>query len=46
MHDRDFLTVGSMGHSSAIALGIAMGKPSRQVRLMVLLVPVLFDECL
>ncbi|SPQ96831.1 unnamed protein product (mitochondrion) [Plasmodiophora brassicae] len=31
MHDRDFLTVGSMGHSSAIALGIAMGKPSRQV---------------
>ena len=30
-HSRDFLTVGSMGHASAIALGIATGKPSRQV---------------
>lgn len=30
-HERDFLTVGSMGHASAIALGIALGKPSRQV---------------
>jgi len=30
-HSRDFLTVGSMGHSSAIGLGIAMAKPSRQV---------------
>lgn len=31
-HERDFLTVGSMGHASAIALGIAVSKPSRQVR--------------
>lgn len=30
-HKRDFLTVGSMGHAPAIALGIALGKPSRQV---------------
>lgn len=30
-HKRDFLTVGSMGHASAIALGTAMSKPSRQV---------------
>jgi len=30
-HKREFLTVGSMGHASAIALGIAMSKPSRQV---------------
>jgi phosphonopyruvate decarboxylase len=30
-HSRDFLTVGSMGHASAIALGIAVSKPSRQV---------------
>jgi len=29
-HDNDFLTVGSMGHASAIALGIATQKPSRQ----------------
>jgi phosphonopyruvate decarboxylase len=28
---RDFLTVGSMGHASQIALGIALGKPDRQV---------------
>ncbi len=27
----DFLTVGSMGHSSAIALGMALNKPSKQV---------------
>jgi len=27
----DFLTVGSMGHSSSIALGIALNKPERQV---------------
>jgi len=26
-HDRDFLTVGSMGHASMIALGIARAKP-------------------
>lgn len=30
-HARDFLTVGSMGHSSSIALGIALQHPSRQV---------------
>eukprot|EP00937_MAST-01D_sp_MAST-1D-sp2_P001058 g1058.t1 len=30
-HERDFLTVGSMGHASAIALGIAQAKPSKQV---------------
>jgi len=30
-HHRDFLTVGSMGHSSSIALGIALQKPDRQV---------------
>lgn len=30
-HDHDFLTVGSMGHSSSIALGIALQKQSRRV---------------
>ena len=30
-HEQDFLTVGSMGHCSAIALGIALAKPLRQV---------------
>lgn len=30
-HRREFLTVGSMGHASAIALGVAVAKPSRQV---------------
>lgn len=30
-HERDFLTVGSMGHASQIALGIAMAKPERKV---------------
>ena len=30
-HERDFLTVGSMGHASQIALGIAMEKPDRHV---------------
>lgn len=30
-HERDFLTVGSMGHASQIALGIALAKPERQV---------------
>jgi len=30
-HEKDFLTVGSMGHTSQIALGLAMQKPSRQV---------------
>ncbi len=28
---RDFLTVGSMGHASQIALGIALSKPNREV---------------
>ena len=30
-HERDFLTVGSMGHASQIALGIALEKPDRKV---------------
>lgn len=30
-HSRDFLNVGSMGHTSQIALGIALAKPARQV---------------
>ena len=30
-HDRDFLTVGSMGHASMIALGIALEQPDRRV---------------
>ena len=30
-HKRDFLTVGSMGHASQIALGIALEKPERNV---------------
>lgn len=30
-HNRDFLTVGSMGHCSQIALGIAISKPTRDV---------------
>lgn len=30
-HARDFLTVGSMGHASQIALGIAMAQPTRPV---------------
>ena len=29
-HERDFLTVGSMGHASQIALGIALQKPERR----------------
>ena len=28
---RDFLTVGSMGHTSSIALGVALGNPKRRV---------------
>jgi len=28
---RDFLTVGSMGHTSSIALGVAMGRPDRRI---------------
>ena len=30
-HERDFLTVGSMGHASQIALGIALAQPGRRV---------------
>lgn len=30
-HKYDFLTVGSMGHSSSIALGVAVNKPSAKV---------------
>ena len=30
-HRRDFLTVGSMGHASMIALGVAESKPDRRV---------------
>ena len=30
-HDRDFLTVGSMGHASQIALGVALARPERSV---------------
>ena len=30
-HVRDFLTVGSMGHASQIALGIALAQPERRV---------------
>ena len=30
-HERDFLTVGSMGHASQIALGIALAQPERSV---------------
>jgi thiamine pyrophosphate-dependent acetolactate synthase large subunit-like protein len=30
-HEHDFLTVGSIGHSSSIALGIALHKPEKKV---------------
>ena len=30
-HERDFLTVGSMGHSSSIALGIALQQPEKRI---------------
>lgn len=30
-HGRDFLTVGSMGHCSSIALGVAVNKPDKTV---------------
>lgn len=30
-HQYDFLTVGSMGHSSSIALGVALHRPDRKV---------------
>lgn len=30
-HQYDFLTVGSMGHSSSIALGVALNQPSKKI---------------
>ncbi len=30
-HERDFLTVGSMGHSSSIALGVALHAPGKKI---------------
>ncbi|HBR31097.1 MAG TPA: phosphonopyruvate decarboxylase, partial [Clostridiales bacterium] len=30
-HEKDFLTVGSMGHSSSIAFALALQKPDRRV---------------
>jgi phosphonopyruvate decarboxylase len=30
-HEKDFLTVGSMGHSSTIALGLALHQPTQKV---------------
>lgn len=30
-HEKDFLTVGAMGHANQIALGIALEKPNRRV---------------
>ena len=30
-HKYDFLTVGSMGHSSSIALGVAINKPNQRI---------------
>lgn len=30
-HQHDFLTVGSMGHSSSIALGVALNQPDRKI---------------
>jgi phosphonopyruvate decarboxylase len=30
-HEKDFLTVGGMGHANQIALGIAIAKPNREV---------------
>jgi phosphonopyruvate decarboxylase len=30
-HQRDFLTIGSMGHASSIALGVAIAKPNKQI---------------
>ena len=30
-HDQDFLTVGSMGHCSSIALGLAIARPDKKI---------------
>ena len=44
-HEKDFLTVGSMGHASAIGLGVAMQRSRRQVKRTFLLT-VIFDLAL
>ena len=31
VHEKDFLTVGGMGHASQIALGIALGSPEKNI---------------
>ena len=36
-HEKDFLTVGSMGHASAIALGVSQFRPKRKVELSIVL---------
>ena len=41
-HEKDFLTVGSMGHASAIALGIAQFRAKRQVGIFSLLNYIVF----
>ena len=33
-HEKDFLTVGSMGHASSIALGVALNRPDKRVWLI------------
>ena len=35
-HEKDFLTVGSMGHTSVIAFGIAQFRPNSQVLYLLL----------
>lgn len=30
-HEKDFLTVGSMGHTSSIALGLSIGAPNKKI---------------
>ena len=44
-HEKDFLTVGSMGHASAIALGIAQFRPKRQVLANTILYVALIFTC-
>ena len=44
-HEKDFLTVGSMGHASAIALGIAQFRPKRQVLAFSILYIALIFTC-
>ncbi len=33
-HKYDFLTVGSMGHASSIAMGLALGKPDKKILIL------------